>query len=205
MAKASRTHVDGRGPARGSTPEKQTLGRRPWLLFGSCVLAAAILAVVLLALRPDDTDGADVSIPGVRTYEVPSRQHVTTTVEYPQSPPVGGDHFPAWQNCGIYDEPIASENGVHSLEHGAVWISYRPDLDEAAVSAIRGMAEGQTYLLVSPYEGLASPIVLTSWGRQLSVSSIDDPSVERFIEAYRQGPDTPELGAICTNGVGSPS
>jgi hypothetical protein len=47
-------------------------------------------------------------------------------VDYPQSPPVGGPHNPIWQNCGFYSKPVRDEYAVHSMEHGAVWITYSP-------------------------------------------------------------------------------
>ena len=31
-----------------------------------------------------------------------------------------------------------------------------------------------------------------------------DPRLEKFIKAYEQGPQTPEPGAACTNGTGTP-
>ena len=63
----------------------------------------------------------------VVTASYPAGQHTTNPVKYVETPPVGGLHHPAWQNCGIYTAPIHNEHGVHALEHGAVWITYRPD------------------------------------------------------------------------------
>ncbi len=53
---------------------------------------------------------------------------------------------------------ISNENAVHSLEHGAVWITYRPDLPGGQVETLRDLAQGQTYILVSPYPDLPSPV-----------------------------------------------
>ena len=91
---------------------------------------------------------------------------MTTPVSYPQRPPVGGDHSPIWQNCGFYDDPIANENGVHSLEHGVVWITYRPDLSQDQVNALRRLARNERHILVSPFPGLPAPVVASAWGRQ---------------------------------------
>ena len=44
----------------------------------------------------------------------------------------------------------------------------------------------------------------TAWGKQLKLESPEDPDLERFVRAYRQGPQTPEPGAVCTGGVGEP-
>lgn len=62
--------------------------------------------------------------------------HVLCEVGYAASPPTSGPHFPAWQNCGFYTEPIRDETAVHSLEHGAIWIAYDPDLDPVLVDEI---------------------------------------------------------------------
>ncbi len=105
---------------------------------------------------------------GVKSFEVGSADvHTEENVDYAQSPPVGGAHYPVWQNCGFYTEPIRDENTVHSLEHGAVWVAYSPDLPQDQVDQLRHLAQSQTYLLVSPYPGLDSPIVASAWGKQL--------------------------------------
>ncbi len=59
---------------------------------------------------------------------LPGAQHLEEPVTYTENPPVGGVHNPVWQNCGYYAAPIPNETAVHSLEHGAIWITYQPDL-----------------------------------------------------------------------------
>ena len=99
----------------------------------------------------------------------------------------------------------ATENAVHSLEHGAVWITYSPDLPKDQINSLQERATNQTYLLVSPMKDLPSPVVASAWGKQVQLESADSPDLDRFIRAYRQGSQTPEPGAACTGGVGQPS
>jgi hypothetical protein len=75
---------------------------------------------------------------------------VSGPVLYPQMPPVGGKHAAIWQNCGVYNVPITNENVVYSLEHGAMWITYRPGLAASEITAITADVSGQPYGLVSP-------------------------------------------------------
>jgi hypothetical protein len=117
---------------------------------------------------------------------------------------VGGNHAPLWQNCGFYDAPIASENAVHSLEHGAVWITYQPDLAPEQVDLLRRLARRQTYVLVSPYPNLPAPVVASAWGHQLGLNSADDPRLNQFVRAFRLGPQAPEREGPCTGGAGAP-
>jgi hypothetical protein len=142
--------------------------------------------------------------PGVETFEIESRLHVLTPVSYPQSPPVGGNHAPIWQNCGYYDAPIANENGVHSMEHGAVWITYRPDLPRVQVDSLRRLAREWSYILVSPYPDSPAPVIASAWGHQARLRSAKDPLLGYFIDAFRLGPQTPEPGAPCSGGLGRP-
>ncbi|MFE0329973.1 DUF3105 domain-containing protein [Streptomyces sp. NPDC058960] len=132
-----------------------------------------------------------------------SRNHVTTNVPYPMRPPVGGDHNPVWLNCNgdVYTEPVRDENAVHSLEHGAVWVTYSSKASKADVAALAAKVRKTPYTLMSPYENQASPIMLTAWGHQLSVQSAGDPGVDRFLATYVQGEQTPEPGASCTGGT----
>jgi hypothetical protein len=122
----------------------------------------------------------------------------------PQTPPVGGPHNPIWQNCGFYSKPVRNENAVHSMEHGAVWITYSPDLPKDQVETLRDIAHRNSYVLVSPYSDLPSQVVASAWGKQLHLNSADDPRLEQFVRAYQQGPQNPEPGAPCNGGVGSP-
>ena len=178
---------------------------RAYVIIGLivAVFIAGFAALVILDARQK---AASTPPEEVQTYDVgPAGQHTEGEVDYEQSPPAGGEHNPVWQNCGYYAEPVRDENAVHSLEHGAVWITYSPDLSEDEVERLRDIAESQTYILVSPYEGLPSPVVASAWGKQLILESAEDPDLERFIGAYRQGPQTPEPGAVCTGGIGQPA
>ncbi|WP_327086202.1 DUF3105 domain-containing protein [Nonomuraea sp. NBC_01738] len=140
------------------------------------------------------------SLDAVSSVKYEAGQHVWNPVTYKESPPVGGEHNNYWQQCAVYDKPIHPEHGVHSLEHGAVWITYRPDLAKEQVAALKGVAGetgSQDYMLVSPFANLPSPIVASSWGHQLKLDSADDPRLPAFIKKYQNGKDTPEPGAMC--------
>jgi hypothetical protein len=161
-------------------------------------VAVGALAAALFV--PRDAGGG---IKGVRTFRDLSRSHVLFPIQYPQTPPVGGDHHPVPQTCGFYTEPVPNENAVHSLEHGAVWITYRPGLPDPQLATLRRFAR-QEKVLVSPFEGLPSAVVATAWGRQLRLSSAADPRLERFVDEFRDGSQAPERGAPC-RGVGRPA
>jgi hypothetical protein len=169
----------------------------------------AIAVVVLLAgglvayfvTRPSTHVAAP---PGVQTFGNLSRNHVTGTVKYPQTPPVGGDHNAVWLNCGTYTSPVPNENAVHSMEHGAVWITYQPTLSSADVTALQHAVSGQTHVVLSPFPGLPAPVVASAWGVQLRLTGADDPKLAQFISYYQQGPQTPEPGASCSGGTGTP-
>lgn len=140
------------------------------------------------------------SLDAVQTYDDLGRDHVGEAVDYEQEPPPGGDHNAAWWDCGVYDEPIPSYHAVHSLEHGAVWLTYQPDLAADQVDSLRDLA-GQEFILLSPDPDQDSPVIATAWGNQLKLDSADDPRIPLFIREYRQGPQTPEPGAACTGGT----
>ena len=124
---------------------------------------------------------------------------------YELSPPAGGDHLSVWQTCtgSVYTEPIVDGHAVHSLEHGAVWLTYDPELvDAAEVAALAAKIEGRDYSLMSPYPGQGVPVSLQAWGVQYQTEDVADAKIDEFISYYVQnGENLAEMNATCSGGV----
>ncbi|MGV9371633.1 DUF3105 domain-containing protein [Micromonospora tulbaghiae] len=129
--------------------------------------------------------------------------HQPGAIKYDILPPVGGPHNQAWQNCmgDVYDAPIANEHAVHSLEHGTVWITYRPDLPADQVEKLRSKVQGKEKTMLSPFEGLDKPISLQAWGYQLKVDNADDGRIDDFIKTLRVNASIEGPNALCDQGV----
>jgi hypothetical protein len=164
------------------------------------VLGGVVATATVLILKEQSRSSLDA----VQTIAVTQREHTKDPVTYPQSPPVGGNHDPAWQNCGLYRQPLRNENVVHAQEHGAVWITYRPDMPMDQVEKLFDLARGRDYIIVSPFRDLSAPVVASAWTKQLKLDKADDPRLPAFLRAYAQGPAAPEPGAPCSGGIGEP-
>jgi hypothetical protein len=149
-------------------------------------------------------------IQGVVTQTYAGGQHVTPDkqVAYTHSPPFGGAHDGYWAACNgvVYPTAVRTENLVHSLEHGAIWIAYNPDqVTGPALDTLKKKVDGERYTVMSPYPNLDSPISLQSWGHQLKLADANDPRIDEFISALRQNQYThPEVGASC-DAIGPPA
>jgi len=169
----------------------------------------------VLAWNTQGWPGDGASHPGALSHD-----HVDGPVRYSVTPPVGGPHSGTWMNAGVYDKPIPSERALHNIEHGALWITYRPSLAPAEVAALTAFAGRQSlideaqatkiagqanrFVDLSPWvtNDLPAPIVISSWGRQLQVSSASDPRLQRFVDTFRNSATfTPEHGSP-VDGVG---
>ncbi|QIN79786.1 DUF3105 domain-containing protein [Rubrobacter marinus] len=192
------------GKSRGAQGQQATGGgpSRTTIIIGLVVLAFLGGFGALVWLDSSQSSGPP---DGVEEFDVSAGagNHTQDPVDYEQSPPVGGAHNDVWQNATFYEEPIRNENAVHTLEHGAVWITYSPDLPQEGKDRIRELVEGRDCLMASPYPDLpgGTPIVASAWGKQLAFESADDEALQQFIQAYRRGPQTPEPGAACTGGT----
>jgi Protein of unknown function (DUF3105) len=213
-AKAAGAKAAGAKSRRAAPPPP--VGRpKPWgmiaavtavVLFAVAVIGYAVLQVQEQeANTPEAKAEAAREIDGITTREFPAGQHKTTPIEYQDSqdsPPFGGEHDPTWADCTgtVYSGQIRSENAVHSLEHGAIWITYRPGLSQGDVDKLKEKVEGTDFMMLSPYEGLKTPVSLQAWGFQLFVDSVDDERIDEFIDDLRLNSTTvPEFGASCVN------
>ena len=57
---------------------------------------------------------------------------------------------------------MRDENAVHSLEHGAVWITYQPDLPQEQIEKLSDLAQRNRFVLVSPYPDLPAAVVASA-------------------------------------------
>jgi hypothetical protein len=187
---------------------------KPWGTVGIIVALVALAGVVFgyayikisdaNAWKPTESnqDPSD-DIPGIVKVKYDQGIHVTATqrVAYDQSPPFGGPHDQIWASCEgmVYPNPVRSENMVHMLEHGAVWVAYNPDKVKGAdLDVLKGKVSGQDFIALSPYPGLDKSFSLQSWGHQLKLDNVNDERVDEFIKSLRRNTyQFPEADARC--------
>jgi hypothetical protein len=179
-------------------PIKVNQGRSwgPIILFSAVGLVALlIVGIGVYEVRQNGRgwqEKAD-SINGIVDYRktepnlLKPAQHAYGKISYPQSPPVGGTHNFNWERCqgDVYPDQIPNENAVHALEHGAVWVTYRPGLAADQVAKLASKVRGNDFMLMSPYPGLDKPISLQAWGFQLKLDDASDPRIDQFIQYLR--------------------
>lgn len=196
---ASRPGAKGGGKGRKPVTPVKVNGGRNWgpIAIGG-VVALVVLGIlgygifaVVRGSRSWEDKVADIK--GVVNYraqknpQIDDRTHKDGTLTYVTSPPVGGAHNPTPQNCNgdVYDAPIANEHAVHSLEHGAVWITYKQGLAQNQVDVLKKKVQGQDYTLMSPYVGLDHNVSVQVWGYQLKTDDVNDPRIDEFIKDTR--------------------
>ncbi|GIF18799.1 hypothetical protein BJ973_008241 [Actinoplanes tereljensis] len=180
------------------TPVKVS-GGRPW----GPIAVIGLVAVIALGIvgfgvysvvkgsRSWEDKASDIA--GVVNYRaqknaaIDDQTHKDGTLTYVTSPPVGGAHNATPQNCNgdVYDAPIANEHAVHSLEHGAVWITYKQGLAADQVAILQKKMEGKDYTFMSPYAGLDKNVSVQVWGFQLKTDDVNDSRIDEFIKDTR--------------------
>jgi hypothetical protein len=174
------------------------------IVGGVVVVGLIVTSIVLIpgAARYEAGSSGE-AVSGVQTFENEAA-HVSAPVDYEQTPPAGGSHNPIWLNCGVYTESVPNENAVHSLEHGAVWLTYDPSsVSEDDIAELRSLMP-RTYAILSPYPDMDTPVAASAWNAQLKLDSVDSDAISSFFEEYWQSEAAPEPGAPCTGGVDGP-
>ncbi|HEX9922042.1 MAG TPA: DUF3105 domain-containing protein [Anaerolineae bacterium] len=178
-----------------------------WFVIGGILAVALVLGLFYLGNQGPTVGN---SIEGAEIFPDPGQGHIDGDISYAVSEPAGGPHNPTWLNCGIYAEPVRVENVIHSMEHGAVWVAYQPELPEDQVEMLREMVRQERrnrrepLIVLAPKPDLEDPIVLTAWRVQLRLDNVSDERVGEFLDRFQRGPFTPEPGAACSGGIGEP-
>jgi hypothetical protein len=117
--------------------------------------------------------------------------------DYSSVPATSGTHAPVAAPCGIYREEIPEIFTIHTLEHGAVVVYYRPgDVDEATLAEVEELARTMaTHIVVAPYTDMPTPVALVAWGHLAARPSLEVEEVRSFWGEYAQR--GPESGIRC--------
>lgn len=157
------------------------------------ILLLGIFGLYKLVSRPS------VPISG-EFYEAQSREHIQVGAlhqDYNSNPPTGGWHYEQSVQSGIYDKELKDEQILHNLEHGHIWIAYKPDLPKEQVDALANIALSYgSKIVMEPRSANDSMIAIVAWERLLKLDSVDEVQIKAFIDATRgRGPENvPDSG-----------
>ena len=197
--KSSRKSTAKRGAPAGRKPAPSPWGKRIGVGVGFLVVAG-IVGVIAFSSEPAS------GVPeGTETLAVDDPLHVEGELHEEGEVPAGGEHNPVWLNCGYYDTEVDSEFAVHSLEHGAVWITYNPNLGQDEIDRLRGLVRRDRKIIVSPVANLEDPVLVTAWANQLHLDSADDARIDQFVNEFAGSTNAPEPGGSCQGGAGNPT
>lgn len=159
------------------------------------VVGAALIWFLFLRTGiPDEIQGHEVE--HFDTFATESAQgtlHTGDPITYASDPPVSGAHRPIPADCGVYSAQIPKENMVHTLEHGAVGILYKPDADPDEIKEIEQIVKSYgSHTFSAPYPTLEDPYTVIAWAHLMRLDEFDKAAITEFIDVFREGGDAPE-------------
>jgi hypothetical protein len=151
-----------------------------------------------------------------REYTLAEPEHVAncTPIKYGSNPPSSGTHYGTWAAFRTYSTPIERGFAVHSMEHGAVVISYNCDDCDAEIAAAEALiteldvdplccsseaacAAPVSRMILMPDPELDVRFAAASWGFTLKASCFEPEVFRAFAQAHRgRGPE-----AVCADGA----
>ena len=102
-----------------------------YLYIGLAVISVGLIMVAVVFRAPE------APRPGSE-HDDYGRGHVATKDYGDVEPPTSGEHGETIK-WGIYKEEVNDANVLHNIEHGGIYISYRPDVSDEEVAKIEGL------------------------------------------------------------------
>lgn len=120
--------------------------------------------------------------PGV-AYADLGRTHGATGQELNtgDQPPTSGEHNAQEMPWQVYTGEIPDTRAIHNLEHGGIYVSYRPDLSSDQVAKLQALFFAPysdanfkpSKVIMAPRSENKEPIVLSSWLRSETFNAFD--------------------------------
>lgn len=176
------------------------IGRIPvifWIVLVTVLVFAGGLFIVLKTQGTGENPGQVKSaklLPGVAEFESQGAVHIspgTPHDTYNSNPPTSGWHYVNPAGWGVYENQLADETLIHNLEHGGIWISYKPDLPNDQKAKLTEIAKRyRSKVILEPRAQNDAPIALAAWQRLLKLDTADEQRIVEFIANYKnKGPE----------------
>jgi hypothetical protein len=157
------------------------------------IIAAVIVGVLGLAVANKKPDAPR---PGLEHADE-GRTHVQTKEYGGEEPPTSGDHAEplAWQ---VYKQVVPDVNVIHNMEHGGVYISYRPDLPKEDITKIEALFSRPfsnasftpSKAIIAPRNDNKAPIVMSSWKRSQTFEVYDEQAmIDYYLKNIGKSPE----------------
>ena len=161
-----------------------------WLIILGVIGVAGWFGIKAMTPEPLSTDYS-IAMPREGATHVSEGSRV----QYQSNPPTSGNHWSNPLRDGIYDTERPDEAIIHSLEHGRVWVSYRPNVGEETIQALKNALKGKSGIILTPRSANDKDIALAAWTRLDTFNleegkTLDAKRVKDFIQRYRnKGPE----------------
>jgi hypothetical protein len=99
---------------------------------------------------------------------------------YNSNPPSSGGHFRSPANWGVYGDEVNDQIFIHNLEHGGVWIAYRPEVSQEVIGALQSIVDevGGSKIVMAPRSTNDTDIAMVAWSRVLKFDLVDGALTE---------------------------
>ncbi|MCA9368786.1 DUF3105 domain-containing protein [Candidatus Nomurabacteria bacterium] len=170
---------------------------RNWSLIGVLLIAGVFGFIQLTKKSPEQIEFERqveaISLDGkVEEFEIEGRDHISasTPVDYQTNPPTSGGHLAEAKGWGVYDNEIDDKAGVHNLEHGGIWITYK-DISADEIKALEEIGKQNSQsTVVSPRSSNDTKVVVASWGKMMRLDYADKALIQKYINTYKnQSPE----------------
>lgn len=117
------------------------------------------------------------------------QQHVALDYQfdYNSNPPTSGPHYRSPANWGAYDYEVNDKIFIHNMEHGGIWIAYKPSIDPHVVEHLKSIMDefGGSKIVMAPRAANDSDIAVAAWTHLLKVNLADGDITDEQINQIR--------------------
>ena len=142
---------------------RRNMMRRVYWIGGSIFFVAGIIWLGIIISKKITI------VPPGQVYEDLGQQHITLhdalPKEYNSNPPSSGAHYASPANWGVYDYEVNDRLFIHNLEHGGIWIAYKPSVSPEIVTELKAIIDGfgGLKIVMAPRSANDADVAVVSW------------------------------------------